>query len=150
MRRAFTVGLAALLAAIVVGCGGSSANDPQVEAITKTYNDYFAAVKSGDGKAACDLLTPAYQRRASKFVTPIKQAQLKGASCPKAISQGTLSLLKSFEPTLERVQVNGNRASGFQPGEGRFGPQKTIFRRLNGDWKISATIYTKPAPTNNG
>jgi len=45
---------------------------------------------------------------------------------------------------------NGNRASGFQPGEGRFGPQKTIFRRLNGDWKISATIYTKPAPKNNG
>jgi hypothetical protein len=149
MRRAFIAGLAAVLAAIVVGCG-SSASDPQVEAITKTYNDYFAAVKSGDGKAACDLLTPAYQRRASKFVTPIKQAQLKGASCPKAISQGTLSLLKSFKPSLERVQVNGNRASGFQPGEGRFGPQKTIFRRLNGAWKISATIYTKPAPKNNG
>jgi hypothetical protein len=150
MRRAFDVGLAVFLAAIVVGCGGSSASDKQVEAITQTYNTYFAAVKSGDGKAACEQLTPAYQRRASKFVTPTKQAQLKGVSCPKAISEGTLSLLKQFKPTLERVQVNGDRASGFQPGEGQFGPQKTIFQRLGGDWKISATIYVKQPPKNSG
>jgi len=39
MRRAFILGLAAPLAAIVVGCGGSSASDKQVEAITKTYKN---------------------------------------------------------------------------------------------------------------
>jgi hypothetical protein len=148
MRRASIVSAAAIAA--LAGCGGSSASDKQVEAITRTYNTYFAAVKSGDGKTACEQLTPAYQRRASKFVTPTKQAQLRGASCPKAISEGTLSLLKQFKPTLERVQVNGNRASGFQPGEARFGPQKTIFKRLGGDWKISATIYTQRAPKNKG
>jgi hypothetical protein len=148
MRRASIVSAAAIAA--LAGCGGSSASDKQVEAITRTYNTYFAAVKSGDGKTACEQLTPAYQRRASKFVTPTKQAQLRGASCPKAISEGTLSLLKQFKPTLERVQVNGDRASGFQPGEGRFGPQKTIFQRLGGDWKISATIYTQRAPKNKG
>jgi hypothetical protein len=149
MRKAL-IASAVAIAALAAGCGGSSASDKQVEAITRTYNTYFAAVKSGDGKTACEQLTPAYQRRASKFVTPTKQAQLRGASCPKAISEGTLSLLKQFKPTLERVQVNGNRASGFQPGEGRFGPQKTIFQRLGGDWKISATIYTQRPPKNKG
>jgi hypothetical protein len=149
MRRA-SIASAAAIAALAVGCGGSSSSDKQVEAITRTFNTYVAALKSGDGKTACEQLTPAYQRRASKFVTPIKQAELKGASCPKALSEGTLSVLKKFHPTLERVQVNGNRASGFQPGEGAFGPQKTIFKRLGGDWKISATIYTKRPPKNNG
>ncbi len=149
MPRA-SIALAAAIAALAVGCGGSSANSKQVEAITKTFNTYFAALKSGDGKTACEQLTPAYQLRASRFVTPTKQAQLKGASCPKALSEGTLTVLKKFHPSLERVQVSGNRASGFQPGQGVFGPQKTIFRRIDGDWKISATIYTRRPPKSSG
>jgi hypothetical protein len=143
MRRALIVGLAGLIAAFAAGCGGSESN-PQADAITQTYNTYIGAVKSGDGKLACKQLTRAYQRRASKLVTPRAQAKLKGASCPKAIAQGSLrGVLRSFEPNLTEVQVNGNRASGLDPGKAPFGPQKVLFRRLGGDWKISGTIYPK-------
>ncbi len=144
MRRAFIVGLAALHDAIVAGCGGSSASDKQVEAITRTYNTYIAAVKSGDGKTACEQLTPTFQRRATRIVTPLaKLRHLKGASCPRAIVGGTLPQLKAFEPHLERVEVKGDKASGFQPPQEPFGREKVIFRRIDGEWKISAVLYQK-------
>jgi hypothetical protein len=147
MCRAFIVGLAALVAALAVGCGGSSESSKQADAITRTYNTYIAAVKSGNGKLACEQLTAAYKRRASQLVTPGAQAKLKRASCQQAIDQGTLrAVLQKFEPNLTRIEVNGNRASGLDPGKGPFGPQKVLFRRLGGDWKISGTIYSRGGP----
>ena len=88
MRRGLTVGLAMVIAAVAPGCGGSgpSASDKQVAAITDTFNSYIAALQRGDGRTACSLLTPAYQRRAAKLITPIKKPQLKGASCAEAMS----------------------------------------------------------------
>jgi hypothetical protein len=146
MRRAF---LAALIVAALVaaGCGGSSSDSKDVDAITKSYTAYVEAVKSGDGKTACQHLTPAFQRQAAQLATPSKHAQVKGAGCAKAISEGTLrSVLRNFEPKLERVQVNGDAATGFQPGEGPLGPQKVFFRRLGGDWLIAAVVYQKGGP----
>jgi hypothetical protein len=151
MRRASIVGLAAALSIAAAGCGGGSgANDKQVAAITHTFDSYIAAIQRGDGKAACSLLTPAYQKRAAHLATPSRKPQVKGASCAEAISKGTLSVLKKFHPSLERVQVKGNRASGFQPGQGIFQPQKTFFARTNGKWRISNTIYAKGAPKSRG
>jgi hypothetical protein len=139
-----------LIATIGSGCGGSDisgAGSKDEAAITRTYNTYIEAVKRGDGKTACEQLTPAYQRRASKLVTPSKHAQLKGAKCAEAITKGTLrGVLQKFEPNLIRIKVNGDRASGFQPGEGALGPQKVLFRRLGGDWLIDLTIYQKGVP----
>jgi hypothetical protein len=138
MRRAS--GLAAGLgaAAVLTACGSDS--NPQVDAITQTYNTYIEAVKSGNGRVACRQLTPAYARIAAQQVPPNKQAELRGASCQMVIRFGTPALLRKFEPNLTQIEVNGNRASGLDPGEGRFGPQKVLFRRLGGDWKISGTI----------
>ena len=145
------MGLAAALAATAAGCGGgSNASGEQVAAITHTFNAYIVAVQKGDGKTACALLTPAYQKRAAQLATPSLKANVKGASCVKAISQGTLPLLKKFHPTLERVQVNGNHASGFQPGQGIFQPHKTLLVLVNGDWKISNTIYVRQPPKSSG
>ncbi len=152
MRRALIVSLATLIVAAGAGCGssGSSASDKDVAAITSTFNSYIAAVQRGDGKAACALLTPAYQQRAAGLATPSKKSQVKGGTCQEALSKGTLRIvLKSFHPSLERVQVNGDHASGFQPGEGIFGPQKTLFVRLGGEWKISNTIYVKGGVKNS-
>jgi hypothetical protein len=42
--------------------------------------------------------------------------------------------------------VKGDRASGFQPGEGALGPQRVIFKRLGGDWLIDLTFYQKGVP----
>jgi hypothetical protein len=145
MRRAFIVGLAAAVAAAgaAAGCGDSneSQNDKRVDAIAQTYKTYIEAVKQGDGKAACELLTPAFQRRAGSSVAVGSRSKLKGAACPKAIAQGTLPQIQQVVPNLERIEVNGDRASGFDPGEGLIGPQKVLFKRLGGDWKISRTIF---------
>jgi hypothetical protein len=147
MRRvSFLLAVAVLIVAFAVGCGGSSgsgASGEDVAAITRTYNTYIEAVKSGDGRTACDQLTPAYQRQASKLVAPTLQAKLKGATCPKAISEGTLPQLQRFTPHLERIQVNGDRASGFNPAEGPLGPQKVLFQRLGREWRISNSIFAR-------
>jgi hypothetical protein len=143
MRRAsFAVPLA-LAVALATGCGGSGSSK-QADAVTKTYTTYIEAVKSGDSKTACEQLTPAFQAQAASLTTPTAHAKVKGASCPKAIRLGTLrSALAQFDPKLERVHVSGDRASGFQPGEGALGPQKVLFRRLAGGWKIAAVVYQK-------
>jgi hypothetical protein len=141
MRRASIVGLLVAIAAVTVACGDSSENDKQADAVAGTYTAYIEAVKSGDGEVACELLTPAFQRRAGDAVAIGTRAKLKGAACPKAIEQGTLPQIQQVVPNLERIQVNGKRASGIDPGEGQIGPQKVLFERLGGDWKISKQIF---------
>ena len=146
MRGASIAALAATVA-VVAACGGSDSSDTQSDAIAQTWSAYIEAVKSGDGELACEQLTPTFRRQAAQLVTPRERKRLKGASCATAIEQGTLrAALQQFEPNLERVQVNGRRASGFQPGQGPLGPEKILFRRLGGDWKIFATIYQKGGP----
>ena len=127
-----------MVAAALAACGSES--NPQVDAITQTYDTYIAAVKSGNGKLACRQLTPAYARTAARQVPPGKQAELRGASCPKVIRVGTLGALRNFEPNLTGVEIKGDRASGFDPGEGQFASQKVLFRRLGGDWRIAGTV----------
>jgi hypothetical protein len=145
MRRASLLIASIVAAAAVSACGGDDSN-PQVDAITKTYSTYIGAVKSGDGELACSKLTPSYQRRAASLVVPAKQKALEGASCPQAIEATPRKLLESFEPNLTEVEIKGDRATGLDPGENQFQPQKLLFRRLDGDWKISATIYTQGGP----
>src|SRR4051794_8841696 len=126
MRRALTVSLAAI-AIIAAGCGDSSSTPStssgqggkDSDAVAQTWSDYIEAVKSGDGKAACQQLTPTFQRQASNLVTPKERQQLQGVSCPEAIEKGTLrAALKSYQANLERIQINGSEANGFQPPEG--------------------------------
>jgi hypothetical protein len=144
MRKTLIVGFAATLAvaATLVACGSDELS-PQEQSVANTYTRYINAVKRGDGQAACELLTPAFQRRAGSTVALGKRAKLKGAACPKAISQGTLPQIQQVVPNLEQIVVNGNHASGVDPGEGQIGPQKVFFERLNGDWKLSRTIFAQ-------
>jgi hypothetical protein len=141
MRRVLIVGLIVAIGAVAAACGDSDESDPQADAVSRTYTTYIDAVKKGDGEAACELLTPAFQRRAGKSVAIGTRANLKGAACPKAVSQGALPQVQQIEPNLERIEVNGNRASGFDPGEGIIGPQTNLFNRIEGEWKISRTIF---------
>jgi ABC-type glycerol-3-phosphate transport system substrate-binding protein len=156
MRRALTASLAAI-AILAAGCGGSSSSSSstsssgqggkEADAVAQTWTDYIEAVKSGDGKAACQQLTPTFQRQAANLVTPKERQKLKGVSCPEAVVKGTLrAALKSYQPGLERIQVNGTEANGFQPPEGALGAEKVLFRKLGGDWRISATVYQQGGP----
>jgi hypothetical protein len=142
---------------LAAGCGGSSSSSTsssssspggkEADAVAQTWKDYIEAVKSGDGKAACEQLTPTFQRQAANLVTPKEVQKLKGVSCPEAIEKGTLrAALKTYEPSLERIQINGAKANGFQPGEGALGPERVLFRKLGGDWRIFATVYQQGGP----
>jgi hypothetical protein len=147
MRRA-TFLLATLIALAALGCGGGGGSDEpsppdtaQEKAVAKTYSDYIAALKKGDGEAACALLTPAFQRRAGAAVAVGTRRNLKGAACVKAIDQGTLAAIQKVVPNLSNVEVKGDRASGLDPGEGLIGPQDVFFERIGGEWKISRTVF---------
>lgn len=151
MRRA-TILLAALLMLAAIGCGGgdggggasdetSPPDTPQEKAVAKVYSDYIEALKQGDGKAACALLTPAFQRRAGAAVAVGKRRNLKGAACVKAIEQGTLAAIQKVIPNLVNVKVEGDRASGLDPGEGKIGAQEVFFVNTGGEWKISRTLF---------
>lgn len=146
MRRATILLFTALIAAAAIGCGSAdddsaSPETPQEKAVAKTYSGYIAALKQGDGKTACSLLTPAFQRRAGASVAVGNRANLKGAACVQAIEQGTLPQIQQVVPDLQRVVVKGNAASGLDPGEGQIGPQKVFFEKLGGAWKISRTVF---------
>ena len=144
MGKAATPIVCGLIAGFFLGCGGSdgsSASDSDAAAITRAYDAYFAAIRAGNGRAACEQLTPALRSQAADFVPPTQRSKFRGASCPQVITKGTLPQLARFTPQLKRIQVNGNRASGFNPGQGPFGPQKVLFERLGGEWKISRTIF---------
>jgi hypothetical protein len=142
---------------LAAGCGGSSSSSTsssssspggkEADAVAQTWKHYIEAVKSGDGKTACEQLTPTFQRQAANLVTPKEVQKLKGVSCPEAIEKGTLrAALKTYEPSLERIQINGTKANGFQPGEGALGPERVLFRKLGGDWRIFATVYQQGGP----
>ena len=146
MRRTLTIGLAAAILAAGVGCGGDD-SDPQADAVSDAYVTYIDAVKRGDGKAACDLLTPAFQRRAGASIAVGTRADLKDATCEEAIARGSLPQLQQVEPNLEQIEINGDRASGFDPGEGVIGPQEVFFESLDGDWKISKTVFFRAQPS---
>jgi hypothetical protein len=144
VRRAFLLATGLAVAALLAACGSES--NPQADAVTQTYETYIAAVQSSNGRLACRQLTPAYARKAARQVPPPLQAKLKGASCPEVIRVATPAAIKNFEPNLTGVEINGDRASGSDPGEGVFGPQKVLFHRLGGEWKIAGTIYSKNGP----
>jgi hypothetical protein len=147
MRRALITcfAVASLAAWTLTACGGGDLS-PEEQAVADTYTTYINAVKRGDGEKACSLLTPAFQRRAAATIAIGSRSKLKNASCPEAIRRGRLPQLQQFVPNLEQIVVNGQRASGTDPGEGLIGPQKVFFRRLGGDWKISKTIFAKSQP----
>ena len=119
MRRASALIASIVAAAAISACGGDDSN-PQVDAITKTYETYIGAVKSGDGELACSKLTPSYQRRAASLVVPAKQKALQGASCPQAIEATPRKLLEGFEPNLTEVEIKGDRPRGWIPARTSF------------------------------
>jgi hypothetical protein len=150
MSRALAAGLAAIVI-LAAGCGGSGSSSApqgkQEQAVAQTWTTYVESVKGGDGKTACQQLTPTFQRQAAQLVTPKDRAKLKGAACPQAVEQGTIRVaFRNYHPSLERITIKGDRAKGFQPGEGALGPENVLFRRLGGEWKIFATVYQKGGP----
>jgi hypothetical protein len=144
MRKRLLALAAATALLIPVGCGDED-TDPQADAVSDVYVAYIDAVKAGDGRRACAMTTPAFQRRAGRSVAVGTRAELRDATCEEAIEKGSLPQIQQVVPNLEEIEVDGDRASGLDPGEGAIAPQQVFFVRSGGDWKISGTrFYIKP------
>jgi ABC-type glycerol-3-phosphate transport system substrate-binding protein len=89
MRRTLCI-LLLVAAAVVAGCGGSDNKGPSTGDAETTVREYLTALVEKKGKAACDKLTPAYQ----KSVVQQNQAfakQNKAETCPQLIDAITRS-----------------------------------------------------------
>jgi hypothetical protein len=111
MRR-----IAALLAAVLLtaGCG-----DGRTDAVGQVASDFYAAVKAGDGVAACALLAPATRHEVE---------QSGGAPCEKA-------LLEEDIPDADgpvAVDVYGRQA------QVRFGGDTAFLADMPDGWKVVA------------
>ncbi len=153
MRKLPLIVATVALSLSAAACGGDD-GDPEADAVSDAYVAYIDAVKAGDGKKACSLATPAFQRQAGRSIAVGPRADLRGASCEQAIEQGGLPQLQQVEPNLEDIEVNGSRASGLDPGENVtvggetvvIGSQEVSFERIGGDWKIARTVFFRTEP----
>jgi hypothetical protein len=148
MRRAIPASAMAVLL-LAAGCGGGDDLSADEEAVRDTYLAYIDAVKAGDGEKACALRTPASQRKAGAAIAVGPRADLRDASCPEVIEQGSLPQLEQVEAELEDIEIDGDRAKGFDPGETveaggqpvTIGPQEVYFKRIGGEWKFSKAVF---------
>jgi len=151
MRRAAIAALG--VAVLAAGCGssGTDQNSPEVRAIKRVYAAQLEAVKRGDAKTACALLTPRFQRRAARFTAITKRSLTKGASCEKTLKVGTLrGAIRGARPTLIHVVVHGSSAWALHPAQGSLGAQKVLFRRIGGEWRIAGEISYQGGPLIGG
>jgi hypothetical protein len=109
MRRC---GIALVLAALLVGCGGGSGSDE--DQIESTIKDYFTAFADGDGEKSCGLLTDGARE---KMEAGLKAAGV-GDSCEdltKAMDQlpdeqrDEIKKLKDAEVT--DIKITGDTAT---------------------------------------
>jgi hypothetical protein len=116
MVRRMRIGVAAaVLVAVVAGCGGG-AERTRVRAVTERF---YAAVRSGDGRAACAALTAD---------TRTELASQEGKPCARAI--GSLDL---HPAAVTRVQVYITNAKADLAGG-----ETAFLSREAGGWRLSA------------
>src|SRR6478672_11093325 len=138
------VGIPALVAVVLAGCGGGGGTQSDSDAVAKTLKDAASAVADGNGDKACGYLTPDAQRQAE---LQVGAGVLGQVDCPTFVKRATAFMapldrqqVKKLEP--RNVQVNGDSASatmatnaGASPGQG-ISVQLNLVRSGDG-WKIS-------------
>ena len=135
--------------AAFAGCGGSGANPDQ--AVKQAVVQFLAAVGRGDGKTACQHVTPAGQRALANQIAAATQAK-RTVSCDVIISQIGKLLPADVKTGLQnakvlKVTVSGNNASvrdqDIQATKGNLqaflqGGPSTKLQKVGGDWKVTS------------
>lgn len=117
--------LAAVLTAVAVavsGCGGSDSNDAK-----KAANDFYTALRSGNGAKACAMLTP-------------EEAQTTGGasgSAPNATCADAIGQIGSALPpaSVTSVKVNGSKATVVLSAPSL--PITIELEKRNGKWLVA-------------
>lgn len=113
---------AALLALLLVGCGGGGPGDTAVE--------FTRAGANGDGETVVELLDPAM---AQTFGPKIEAAMATQAS--QASAQGGVDEINVLEET-----INGDNATvrlEMVMGDGSREENTVQLRKIDGDWKVA-------------
>ncbi|MEA2168622.1 MAG: hypothetical protein QOF76_1922 [Solirubrobacteraceae bacterium] len=122
--------VAPLLAAALLGagCGGSDAD--KVKNVT---NDFFNALKDGDGGKACDALA----------ADTAKQAVTDGKSCEEnitaAVKQAGADQFKGAKISISNVKVTGKTATAHVVTSSDKNPKEENdfkYAKEGGDWKV--------------
>jgi hypothetical protein len=135
--------VAALCALALAGCGGGD-SEPQSDSakVTTTIESYLAAQVSGDGTAACALLSPAGQRQLIGLVAKASQGLVTQPTCEDAVSlvrtAATPAQLAAVgHAEVSNVVVSGDRATA-DVGAGAALPSGSVTLVRDGsDWLIS-------------
>jgi hypothetical protein len=145
------VGIPALAAAVLAGCGGGGANT-DADAIAQVTRNAAKAVADKDGDKACGYLTPEAQRQAE---LQVGFGQLGSVDCPTLVKRATAFLspidreqIKDLQPT--NIQINGTSASTTmttQTGSAQQGMSVQLnLTKVGSDWKISGFANEQGLP----
>jgi hypothetical protein len=129
------IALALASAAVVAGCGSGDKNSAgkfqgDQKAVAQAVEDLQTAGRKGDANKICtDLL-------AASLVQTIKQAS---GDCQKAVDDA-LQDADSFEMTVEKVVVNGDRAVATVKSEAgnKDRTDAIALERVGSNWKIAS------------
>lgn len=127
---------AALVAAAVSACGGSSGSSQNSP--STAVKSYLTALATGDGARACGVLTTTMQNRALSLA---RSQGIKASSCPALFSQLKGQTTAAQRRTLMNakvgsVRVSGNTATVTLKG----GTQPATLTKSGGKWLISGGI----------
>lgn len=136
MRALATCALAALL----IGCGGTADADASVRS---TVTSYFAALRHGDARDACEMLTEPSQEKLGEFghdvlktghdtCTAAFRALFKSVAGPRLRALGA--------PKITRITRDGDRATAHVKGID--GPIRLA--RTKEGWRIESEPAVEP------
>ncbi len=135
---------ATIVAFGVAGCGSSHTQAPTgQQQVQQVLRSYLHAQTSGDGQAACALLTPTAQRQLGTVVLRASNGLITSPpSCQDAVSLvravAGASLLDALSKAqITQVQVRGDKATAEITDGGAFAPQQVSLERSGSSWKIA-------------
>jgi len=137
--------VAAILAMAVAGCGSSSHKStatPQQQ-VEQVLRSYLRAQTSGDGQAACSLLTDAAQSQLEALVLQAGKGLLTSRpSCQDAVGlvhavAGAKLLDALSKAQISQVRVQGYNATAEITDGAAFGQQQVSLQRSASTWKIA-------------
>jgi hypothetical protein len=141
-----SVGVALIvLAALLVGCGGSQ-ESPEQQRARATVDRLQDAVAEGDFETACGLMTAAGRQqlgRGGHFDAPICFQDIRGFAIGLRAKTGS----KEYAfPAIAKVETDGDAGTVTLSAED--GVESRIpLRRLGGQWKIDALYGDLPPAT---
>jgi hypothetical protein len=153
MKRNLIVACAVVV--LFVGCGGENGSDSSPsngqpvggqsratddrKEVEDVWRRYYGAIAKRDGAAACDLLSDAGRDQVLDEGRP-----QYGDSCEEIV-EAFASLFTNYEPRLEDIKIQGERATARAPRQGAFSAQDVEFERVGGAWKIGRTTDDESA-----